>query len=143
MAVRSADNQQWLILELDSSTGRKLDNYQSSEEIPANVAAAADARYRREHLGLQSRTTVCTNGYNCHGLVFAGRRTCIDDPSTVRQILADDSYRRVNRDELLAGDVALYVVKGAIEHSGIVVDKGARDDRTGLWGDPLIVSKWG
>ena len=59
--------------------------------------------------------------YNCHGLVFASRRTCILDPSLILKILEDDGFMEVGADSLLPGDVILYHANGEILHSGVVV----------------------
>ena len=45
---------------------------------------------------------------NCHGLVFASRRTSIF-PEDIHNILADDGYRQIDERDVLAGDVVLYV----------------------------------
>jgi hypothetical protein len=73
--------------------------------------------------------------YNCHGLTFASRRTCIHDPQEVRRILNDDGYEKVLDKEVTLGDVILYVSRGDIEHSGVVI----RTDNLTRW----VLSKWG
>ena len=75
--------------------------------------------------------------YNCHGLTFASRRTRIEKPSELAKILHDDEYERIERQDVLPGDVVLYIDSetGDIEHSGVVIEV-----------DPLafkILSKWG
>jgi len=68
-----------------------------------------------------------TGRYNCHGLVFAARRTNVptvglDAPGYVRDVLARDGYRPI-ADEPKVGDIAAYTMKegGEIEHTGIMV----------------------
>ncbi len=73
--------------------------------------------------------------YNCHGLVFACRRTGIYDVGTCQQILKDDRHREVSKVDLLPGDIVLYFRDGDIEHSGVVLKT---DDIL-----PLVLSKWG
>jgi len=74
--------------------------------------------------------------YNCHGLTFASRRTCIHEPSDVREILKQDGYKRVTDEKsVMAGDVIIYLSNGDIEHSGVVL---MLDGFV-----PLILSKWG
>lgn len=73
--------------------------------------------------------------YNCHGLVFASRRTSIF-PEDIRRILIEDGYRQIGEQDVLAGDVVLYNNSdGDIEHSGIVI-------RRPELRIPWVVSKW-
>lgn len=83
--------------------------------------------------------TKATGRYNCHGLTFGARRTCIDDASSISKILADDGYQLVENTGVMPGDVVLYYdYDGTVSHSGIVVE---------VPGDPMnfvrVVSKWG
>jgi hypothetical protein len=81
-------------------------------------------------------TGVC-HTYNCHGLTFACRRTGISDSAEVQKILTHDGYQEVQRKDLLAGDIVIYVSvdTNEIEHSGIIVQV---DDY-----GPYVLSKWG
>lgn len=88
-----------------------------------------------QYKSARPRTILACNTYNCHGLTFAARRTCIA-AADVPAILKDDEYVRVaDGQEVLPGDVALYSDSSSFAHSGIVV--GVRS------GVPWIVSKWG
>jgi hypothetical protein len=59
--------------------------------------------------------------YNCVGMVFASRRTCIDTDH-VPMILKDDGYFEVRQlENVVIGDVALYEKDGEISHVGLVV----------------------
>ncbi|MDP4078757.1 hypothetical protein [Acidovorax sp. A1169] len=83
--------------------------------------------------------TKATGRYNCHGLTFASRRTCIDDSSSVARILEHDKYKEVILSTVLPGDVILYVDNdGIISHSGIVTEVTDTLPRC-----QKIVSKWG
>lgn len=84
--------------------------------------------------------SIATTRYNCHGLTFGSRRTCIDDPKSIAQILSDDGYKHVAREAVLPGDIVLYydIVDGTVSHSGLVV--GVPSDRNS---SVLVVSKWG
>lgn len=74
--------------------------------------------------------------YNCHGLVFASRRTCIH-PDDIGRILEEDNYQDIDVQRVLPGDVVLYEKpNGDIEHSGIVISKPSLTI-------PWVVSKWG
>lgn len=83
--------------------------------------------------------TKATGRYNCHGLTFGARRTCIDDPSSIVRILADDGYRLVETAGVMPGDVVLYFDHdGTVSHSGIVVEVP-----NGFPAFARVVSKWG
>jgi hypothetical protein len=83
-----------------------------------------------------------TGIFNCHGLTFASRRTCVSDANEVKRILELDGYETVNQSNVMPGDIVLYRgEKGDIEHSGIVVD--VPKDKETDFGIPKIVSKWG
>lgn len=73
--------------------------------------------------------------YNCHGLTFASRRTWIWKASEISKIVKDDEYERVELQNVLPGDIAIYYTNGDPEHSGIVTRV---NDLV-----PIIVSKWG
>ena len=78
--------------------------------------------------------------YNCHGLTFASRRTCVIDVAEIPQILIDDGYEEIPMKETLPGDIVLYYsLNGDIEHSGIVISK----PNLASYFIPLILSKWG
>jgi hypothetical protein len=78
--------------------------------------------------------------YNCHGLTFAARRSCISETTAIQRIVSDDHYELVSQKEVQPGDIILYVSAddGDIEHSGIVIEPP---------NDPLfqprVWSKWG
>ena len=81
--------------------------------------------------------------YNCHGLVFASRRTWVDDVQEVRKVLHEDCYTEVASQNALPGDVILYFdEEGDIEHSGIVVSKPMKIIQSTI-PVPRVVSKWG
>jgi hypothetical protein len=80
-----------------------------------------------------------TDMYNCHGLVFASRRTNIDDPIEVKRILDRDEYDEINIDFVLPGDIIIYYSDdGDAEHSGIVIEKSEKP-----FNIPRVISKWG
>src|SRR5512138_3631341 len=47
--------------------------------------------------------------YNCHGLTFASRRSCISETTAVQKIVKDDHYEPVALDDIQPGDIILYV----------------------------------
>lgn len=85
-----------------------------------------------------ARTKNISGVYNCHGLVFACRRTMISEAQYVRTIVTEDGYKRIQGRDALPGDVVLYVSQGDVEHSAIVV---SLPDST--FGIVQVVSKWG
>lgn len=78
--------------------------------------------------------------YNCVGLVFGSRRTCIE-PDQVPMILADDGYERLREDELAIGDIVIYKADADIAHVGVVVWVPPPTDT--IKGAIRVVSKWG
>lgn len=83
--------------------------------------------------------TKATGRYNCHGLTFGSRRTCIDEAYSISRILSDDSYKLVAINHIMPGDVVLYFDgDGTVSHSGIVVEV---PDSLPMF--PRVVSKWG
>lgn len=76
--------------------------------------------------------------YNCHGMTFACRRTCIPDAEykDIVNILSDDGYEKIRDAETLPGDVILYYEKGQVSHSGIFLYVNEQEKK-------MILSKWG
>lgn len=50
-----------------------------------------------------------TGGYNCAGLVWASRRTCLYRPKDWRTVLVEDEYRKTEEPDVQVGDIAVYV----------------------------------
>lgn len=88
------------------------------------------------------RTRSLTNVYNCMGMVFASRRTCVD-PEHLRMILNDDDYKQVNDiGQLQPGDVVVYQDDRAeISHVGLVAE--VKPDLVGGQPQVTILSQWG
>lgn len=123
------------VLTLQSRVGREVENFfDDRQPSPGINTASTDAR--KTYRTARHRPTSPSARYNCHGLTFAGRRTSIESPREVEQILFDDNYVEVPRPDVVAGDVAIYYENGSIEHSGIVMETG---DLGVIW----ILSKWG
>jgi hypothetical protein len=85
----------------------------------------------------------CATTYNCFGLVFASRRTCISEEDIPR-VLQDDGYRTLPWDAATwrPGDLLLYSDGSEqISHVGEIV----RIEHDLLGGDPAvwIISAWG
>ena len=90
----------------------------------------------REHKKAIHRTR-SSRKYNCHGLVFASRRSKIWDSAEVAKILQEDNYVKISPQGVLAGDVAIYFHEGDAQHAGVVVEVFDNPKTT------KILSKWG
>ena len=115
--------------------GMDIRNFQSFaiSKFNENMAKMLETKY-----GFADFRAPPSAHYNCHGLVFAARRTCIEKVEQIPEILKHDGYHEIEVGRVKPGDVALYYqASGDIEHSGIVVEK---PDDLGI---PLIWSKWG
>ena len=79
--------------------------------------------------------------YNCMGMAFAARRTCVDT-SSLKTIMTDDGYRPIPEAELCVGDVVAYSItqNGPVMHVGIVSYIGVV---TGNGDHIRVLSKWG
>lgn len=78
--------------------------------------------------------------YNCHGMTFASRRTCIDNSVEIRKILQDDGYKQIIQKDILSGDIVLYIDSdNEIVHSATIVNV----DKTNALPTIRVVSKWG
>lgn len=124
---------------LQTSKKKDIENYQVFEMSNFEVNQHKD--YEKPKY-----TSVVFRGnpspiYDCHGLTFASRRSCIDQKNEIEKILKDDGYELVTIYSVLPGDIILYINNDDkdICHSGIVLH--ARFD-TGL-PDIKVLSKWG
>lgn len=108
------------------------------------------ARSRREHpliWAAAKSVAPATGRYNCHGLVFAARRTSIDStdperPLDIEALLRQDRYRRVVVPQ--EGDVVVYrdLSDGQIEHTGLVIEV-ARPSGEASSSMVKVLSAWG
>lgn len=125
-------------IELATSKGNHIRNSQRGER-PAEALKDA-ARFATEgYDGRKLRSL--TSRYNCIGMVFANRRTCIE-PEEVPMILIDDEYVEVVRAaDVVPGDLVVYEDVGGISHVAVVV---SNDPRVAD-GDSIIsvLSQWG
>jgi hypothetical protein len=83
-----------------------------------------------------------TGQYNCHGLVFASRRTRILESSLVELILREDGYRCIDEDQAVVGDLVIYRDQDEIRHAAVITEvKSLGPGRPSLVLKAL--SKWG
>ena len=78
--------------------------------------------------------------YNCHGFVFASRRTAINNNSDIIKILKDDKYIIIEDvSNVIPGDIVIYKDRrsGDIEHSAVVIEKPNELMQA------KVISKWG
>ena len=98
---------------------------------PGDQIACQD--YAAKYKAALHRPVGPSRAYNCHGLVFACRRTWIHESREISRILSDDDYQEVEFSKILPGDIVVYFKQGDAEHSGVVINSEG----------PKILSKWG
>ncbi|MQA39949.1 hypothetical protein [Rugamonas aquatica] len=125
-------------IDLATARGSKIENAQITELDISEVNQFVHyKKYETESTHLR---THATPRYNCHGMTFASRRTGIYGTQDLKQILTEDDYIEIKLEDVLPGDVIIYVSPdGDYEHSGIVVSA----PHDGFLGIPRVVSKWG
>ena len=72
--------------------------------------------------------------YNCVGMVFCSRRASVDIEH-VFDILTQDGYNKISKDELIPGDLVLYTFDDEPSHIGMVSCVSSFE--------LLVLSKWG
>ena len=124
-------------IRLDTRLGTHIDNEQSPP--PSQDILSAFGRILRQHPYWQVRKQCC-GIYNCFGHVWANRRTCIYDANEIRKVLDEDGYRRVSKEAVRSGDVALYLHddRQEIWHAGIVEMKTLPNTESSV---PWVLSK--
>lgn len=123
-------------IHLETSKGNMIDNYQVTELSAFEQNMGKDY----EKYEFATPRSSMSPMYNCHGMTFASRRTCIDKSEEIRKILKDDGYKDVTQKPILSGDIVLYLDSDSeIVHSATVV---SIDNSTSI---PTIrvMSKWG
>lgn len=127
------------VLALETRRSTAIANiFDESEPTPGELLAADDLKKR--HPTATHRPTQVCYGYNCHGLTFASRRTQVYKTSCVTNILEEDGYDKIEKQDVLPGDVCIYRDdNGEVSHSGIVI--GVNTDL--LIPRIKVLSKWG
>ncbi len=128
-------------IRLATSKNRWIPNERRRERAPEALQEAL--RIATEgYPGRKLRSLTAT--YNCIGMAFANRRTCIE-PEHVSMILHDDGYALVgSKAALMPGDVVVYESEdspGEISHVAVVVsnDPNLRDGSSAI----RVLSQWG
>ena len=125
-------------IELATSSGRSIPNARRPERSPEALAAG-----RRlvldNHPSAQLRSLSAS--YNCIGMAFANRRTCVE-PIHVQMILDDDGYHEIRPQDVLPGDIVIYRDNaGEISHVAVVVSHEP-DVSNARW-KTMVLSQWG
>jgi len=126
-------------IQLETRKGRYIPNERKKERLPDALRAALSI-WVEKYPNIRLRSLTAT--YNCVGLVFACRRTCID-PEHLPMILKDDNYRRLSgENEVEIGDLVLYrVTQDEYSHIGVVVKKEPNIINSSF--EITVVSQWG
>src|SRR5262245_24115920 len=105
--------------------GHDIPNHIDLDPTPGAIALA-----RKPHTLLLAATGVRqvsqpTGRYNCHGLVFASRRTNIppagsDSAGLIDRILAEDQFVQVAEGQAREGDIVLWRQDREVDHTGVV-----------------------
>ena len=131
------------MVQLALATRRESDisnDFDDQDPLAEDVQLAISLR--QKFPAATHRPTQATYAYNCHGLTFAARRTFIQSPAEVRRILDDDTYVRITEaNDVLPGDIVIYVRDGEIDHSGIIIEVQRFEGMLVI--NPVILSKWG
>ncbi len=125
-------------IELATSRGKSIPNARRPERPPE----ALDAGQRLvldNHPSARLRSL--TGTYNCIGMVFANRRTCVE-PTHVQMILDDDGYQEISPRDVAPGDIVIYRDgSGEISHVAVVVSHEP-DLANARW-KTTVLSQWG
>lgn len=125
-------------IKVATRTGKYIPNSRRQAASPARMKAEIEI-WRGKFDSLILRSVDGT--YNCMGMIFASRRTCIDVDS-LPMILREDSYLPVNdHNAVVIGDVIVYKRVGRLTHVGIVVE--SRVDIVKAKRVYRVLSKWG
>lgn len=109
------------------------------DAAPAHLAKIRVEQHMRGHPSLQLRSR--STSYNCVGMVFASRRTCVE-PECVPEILRRDGYRRITIALARRGDIVLYrTPDGEVQHVGLLLER-TPDLSTGAT-QVGVLSQWG
>jgi len=124
---------------LSTRLGTPIPNQQGAEIDPRRRPFFRQVLQARASLEVRSPET---GQYNCHGLVFASRRTRILDPPLIELILHEDGYRRIDENHAVVGDIVIYRYQGEITHAAVVTE--VRDFGHGRPSFVFkVLSKWG
>lgn len=114
---------------------------------PHEHPGVSDVGTLRAHPGWKQRKPP-SGGYNCAGMVWAARRTCIEESDAIRIVFEDDGLRRLGAAEApVIGDLAYYFLQEGAPfedflHVGMVAAEGQGIVQEACEAPVLIVSKF-
>jgi len=124
---------------LATKLGNHIPNERRLEQIPS-ILREGIVFCEKNYSDIKLRSITAT--YDCLGMVFAARRTWIED-KYLDWILKEDNYRCLsNITELERGDLVVYRNKGRASHVGIVVNIIRPLTKEAKW-EVEVLSKWG
>ena len=127
-------------IKLETKKKRWINNAQRFEKIPEQMRAAKAACLA---VCPGAKTRSLSNTYNCYGLVFAARRTWVDE-GEIEKILDDDGYKLVkDRASVRIGDVITYRKREGypVLHVGIIWEIRSNLEAGDL--KFVVLSQWG
>lgn len=123
-------------IQLETRSGKYIENERRLERS-YEALKAAERLWKGRFPRIQTRSLTAV--YNCVGLAFASRRTCIE-PYLVDWLLEEDGFRQVRLPEKIQpGDLVVYR-KEQPEHVAMVI--GFSTDSFGKR-HVLAISQWG
>jgi hypothetical protein len=126
---------------LQTRKGNSIINKQIIEDTHDEDFIKTIRNIKANHIGAVARPNTISKIYNCHGMIFASRRTGIDQLDEIGKILYEDNYKPVDTKNILAGDIVLYFEEnGEISHSGLVIIPAPNHS---FIAETFILSKWG
>ena len=126
-------------IRLATSQNTPIPNWRRLEQAPAALLEGMKIVLDK-HPGRTLRSL--TGQYNCFGMAFANRRTCIE-PEHVRTILREDGYAEITTaSDVLPGDLVIYHDEdGDVSHVAVVVSNvpNLADGSSSI----RVLSQWG
>lgn len=123
---------------LATKRGNFIDN-QRGRRRPPEAFQEAVKIWQKKYPNIRVRSL--TSEYNCVGMVFGCRRTCID-PKYIDRILEEDEYRLLSGPtEVLPGDIVLYKNGNENSHIGTIISK--EPDVKNASFKITVLSQWG
>lgn len=124
---------------LATKLGRSIRNARMPEVNPKSMLTREQI-WKDRFSKLRTRSLSAT--YNCFGMVFASRRTCIEHDQ-IEMILKDDGYNRIRPVDTKKGDIIIYreSPREKITHVGVVIDIKSKIKEADV--ELTILSQWG
>ena len=116
-----------------------LEKFRQTEElVRIQTVELVDELLRKGKTELRIRS-VSAHLYDCVGMIFANRRAWIDI-EFIGQILSNDGYQPVSKEDLVVGDVVVYTLGKKRVHVGLVT---CVLPSLGKISNTRVLSKWG